>query len=148
MNRILNTLWSCKTGPERVNWVSMCVWGKNKVPHPLLQSPHPVLLRRRLCSLPLLSPVRRAKLRGQSVCKFPSSFPLSLTLSVFPHPRVYRALVLSLWLLAQCARDIWLLQKLRDRIKVTKCYVLICVSYNNAHWHSIRIHTIWHPYIL
>ncbi len=33
-----------------------CVFeGKNRVPHPLLQSPHPVLLRRRLCSLPLLS---------------------------------------------------------------------------------------------
>lgn len=65
-----------------------CVFeGKNRVPHPLLQSPHPVLLRRRLCSLPLLSLQRRAKLRGQSVCKFPSSFPLSLLPCLsFPTP--------------------------------------------------------------
>jgi len=69
--------------------------GKNRVPHPLLQSPHPVLLRRLRCSLLLLSSQHRAKLRGQSVCKFPSSFPLSLFLCL-PHPRIYHTLVLSL----------------------------------------------------
>ncbi len=48
------------------------------------------------------SPFSPSVLRGQSVCKFPSSFPLS----VFPHPRIYHTLVLSL---TPSARDSWLL---------------------------------------
>lgn len=75
--------------------------GKNRVPHPLLQSPHPVLLS---CAPSPFSPLCA---EGPVCLQIPLLLPsLSLTLSVFPHPRIYHTLVLSL---TPSARDSWLL---------------------------------------
>ncbi len=63
------------------------------------------------------SPFSPSVLRGQSVCKFPSSFPLS----VFPHPRIYHTLVLSL---TPSARDSWLLLISFNLYKLKRCFFL------------------------
>ncbi len=67
------------------------------------------------------SPFSPSVLRGQSVCKFPSSFPLS----VFPHPRIYHTLVLSL---TPSARDSWLLLISFNLYKLKRCFFFLSMK--------------------
>ncbi len=87
------SFWSFNTRAERVNWASMCVRGEEP------SAPPPSSKAHILCCWAVLPPPSlRSALRGQSVCKFPSSFPLSLSPCLsFPTP-VYITLSFSLWL--------------------------------------------------